>query len=42
MHDDPSPGAVMSPGTSLTKELNLIPNYNISKGHSVHTTMNTN
>jgi hypothetical protein len=33
IHNNPFPGAEMSPGSSLSKELNTVPNYSISGGH---------
>jgi hypothetical protein len=39
IHDDPFPGAVITPGSSLSKELNTGPNYSISGGHNVHKAM---
>jgi len=35
IYNDPFPGAEMSPGSSLSKELNTLPNYSISGGHNV-------
>jgi len=42
IHNDPFPGAVMTPGSSLSKELNIVPNYSISGGHNVHKVMDIN
>jgi len=36
IHNDPFPGAVMTPGSSFSKELNTVPNYCISGGNNVH------
>jgi len=38
IHNDPFPGAVMTSGSSLSKELNTVPNCSIS-GHNVHIAM---
>jgi hypothetical protein len=35
-HNDPFPVAVMTLGSSLSKELNTGPNYSISGGNNVH------
>lgn len=42
IHNDPFPGVVMTPGSSLSKELNTVPNYSISGGHNVHKAMHIN
>jgi hypothetical protein len=42
IHNDPFPGAVMTPGSSLSKELNTVPNYSISGRHNVHKAMDIN
>jgi hypothetical protein len=42
IHNDPFPGAVMTPGSSLSKELNIVSNYNISAEHNVHKAMHIN
>ena len=42
IHNDPFPGAEMTPGSSLSKELNTAPNYSISGGHNVQKAMHIN
>jgi hypothetical protein len=42
IHNNPFSGPVMTPGSSLSKELNTVPNYSISLGHNVHKAMHIN
>jgi hypothetical protein len=42
IHNDPFPGAVMTPGSSFSKELNAVPKNSTSGGRSVHTAMQIN
>ena len=42
IHNDSFTGAVMTPGSSLSKELNTVPNYSISGRYNVQKAMHSN